>query len=81
MFERVEFESQGARLRGRLCRPRPSPPVVVMAHGFSATITMTTERYADVFQRAGLAVLLYDHRNHGVSGGDPRHEITACGLS
>jgi uncharacterized protein len=77
MFETVEFESQGAQLRGRLYRPvaRESVPVVVMAHGFSATITMTANRYADVFCEAGLGVLLYDHRNFGASGGEPRHQI------
>jgi alpha-beta hydrolase superfamily lysophospholipase len=77
MFEDVEFASQGARLRGRLYRPsRSGPaPVVVMAHGTSATITMTTDRYAEVFRAAGFAVLLYDHRNFGASGGEPRQEI------
>lgn len=76
-FETVEFPSQGAKLRGRLYRPSGTGlvPVVVMAHGTSATITMTAERYAEVFQAAGLAVLLYDHRNFGASGGEPRHEI------
>ncbi len=77
MFAEVEFESQGALLRGRLYRrvePGPSP-VVVMAHGTSATITMTADRYAEVFQEAGFAVLLYDHRNFGRSGGEPRQEI------
>jgi hypothetical protein len=49
--------------------------MVVMAHGTSATITMTTDRYAEVFREAGLAVLLYDHRNFGASGGEPRQEI------
>ena len=77
VFESVEFESQEAVLRGRLYRPPGGQPlrVVVMAHGFSATITMTAHRYAEVFQQAGLAVLLYDHRNFGVSDGQPRHEI------
>ena len=46
-----------------------------MAHGTSATITMVTDRFAEVFQDAGLAVLLYDHRNFGGSGGEPRQEI------
>lgn len=50
-------------------------PVVVMAPGTSATITMTADRYAEVFQAAGFAVLLYDHRNFGASGGEPRYEI------
>ena len=46
-----------------------------MAHGTSATISMVTDRYAQVFQDAGFAVLLYDHRNFGDSGGEPRQEI------
>ena len=46
-----------------------------MAHGTSATITMTADRYAEVFQATGFAVLLYDHRNFGDSGGEPRQEI------
>ncbi len=76
-FETVEFPSQGATLRGRLYRPSATGlvPVVVMAHGTSATITMTADRFAEVFQAAGFAVLLYDHRNFGDSGGEPRHEI------
>lgn len=76
VFEVHEFPSEGALLRGRLYRPlgaRPRP-VVVMTHG-TATISMVTDRYAEVFQEAGLAVLLYDHRNFGDSGGEPRQEI------
>jgi uncharacterized protein len=76
-FEIAEFPSQGAQLRGRLYLPRRSDPapVVVMTHGTSATIPMATDRYAEVFRDAGLAVLLYDHRNFGGSGGEPRQEI------
>jgi len=77
LFESVEFPSEGARLRGRLYRPdRPGPfPAVVMAHGTTATITMAIDRYAEVFCAGGLGVLLYDHRNFGASGGEPRQEI------
>ncbi len=77
MFEVQEFPSAGALLRGRLYRPpgaRPAP-VVVMTHGTSATIPMVTDRYAEVFQEAGLAAFLYDHRNFGTSDGEPRQEI------
>ena len=79
MFRMVEFLSQGATLRGRLYLPpgalEPSP-VVIMAHGFSATISgMAADCYAEVFQEAGMAVLLYDHRNFGLSDGEPRQEI------
>ena len=77
MFDVVEFPSQGALLRGRFYRPeRAAPfPVVVMTHGTTATITMALDHYAEVFCRAGLAVLLYDHRNFGLSGGEPRQQI------
>ena len=76
-FEVVDFPSEGASLRGRLYRLADSgpAPLVVMAHGTSATVTMVTDRYAEVFQHAGLNVLLYDHRNFGDSGGEPRQEI------
>ena len=46
-----------------------------MAHGFSATRHMTVDKYAEVFHAAGLAVLLYDHRGFGDSGGQPRQQI------
>ena len=77
MFEIVEFSSESALLRGRFYRPeRPAPyPAVIMTHGTTATITMALDRYAEVFVRAGLAVLLYDHRNFGMSGGEPRQQI------
>lgn len=49
---------------------------MIMAHGFSATINgMTADRYAEVFHNTGFAVLLYDHRNFGISDGDPRQQI------
>ena len=36
---------------------------------------MVAEKYAEVFCAAGFAVLLYDHRNFGISGSEPRQEI------
>ena len=77
MFRAVEFGSEGATIRGRLYLP-PSvknPPLVIMAHGTSATIAMVADKYAESFCRSGLAVLLYDHRNFGISDGEPRQEI------
>jgi len=77
MFEIVEFPSEGAILRGRFYRPEQAAPfpTVVMTHGTTATVTMALDHYAEVFLRAGLAVLLYDHRNFGMSGGEPRQQI------
>jgi uncharacterized protein len=79
MYRIVEFPSEGARLRGRLYlradSARPAP-LIIMAHGFSATISgMAADCYAEVFHDAGFAVLLYDHRNFGISGGEPRQQI------
>jgi len=79
MFKIVEFESENATLRGRLyvCRDTAKNlPVIIMAHGFSATINgMVADNYAEAFCQAGFAVLLYDHRNFGISDGEPRQEI------
>ena len=80
MIEEIEFPSEGATLRGRLFMPDAlpqvqKPPVIIMAHGTSATIFMGVDSYAETFCRAGFAVLLYDHRNLGRSGGEPRQEI------
>jgi uncharacterized protein len=75
----VEFPSDEAILRGRLFLPDDAEgrsPVVVMSHGFSATIDgMVADRYAAVFRDAGIAALLYDHRGFGRSGGEPRLQI------
>lgn len=78
MIKEVEFPSEGATLRGLLFLPETPPsklPLVIMAHGTSATMFMVADKYAQAFCRAGLAALLYDHRNFGRSGGDPRQEI------
>jgi len=74
----IEFQSEGATLRGLLYLPEAAatrPPLVIMGHGFSATVFMVADKYAEAFSRAGFAVLLYDHRNLGRSGGEPRGEL------
>lgn len=78
MITEVEFPSQGVMLRGLLFLPESQTkklPVVIMSHGTTATITMVTDKYAESFCQAGMAVLLYDHRNFGRSKGEPRQEI------
>lgn len=79
MYRNIEFQSQGATLRGKLYLPEHKSnncPVVIMAHGFTTTINgMTADKYAEKFREAGFAVALYDHRNLGISDGEPRQEI------
>ncbi|TJY35879.1 alpha/beta hydrolase [Pontimicrobium aquaticum] len=80
MYKNIEFISQGATLKGRLYLPKYVSnnrfPVIVMAHGFTTTINgMTADKYAERFRDAGYSVALYDHRNLGISDGEPRQEI------
>jgi fermentation-respiration switch protein FrsA (DUF1100 family) len=73
----IEFDADGTALRGWFySRKAGTPgPVVVMAHGFSLVKEAYLDRYAERFVEAGLAVLVYDHRNFGASDGAPRQEI------
>ncbi len=78
-YKNIEFPSVGVTLKGRLYLPKNNNkklPLVIMAHGFSATINgMVADKYAEEFYKAGFAVLLYDHRNFGISEGFPRQEL------
>lgn len=77
-YSTVTFPSENSTLRGRLYLPNHSTkiPIVIMAHGYSATIEgMCADRYAEMFYRAGFAVLLYDHLGFGISDGAPRQQI------
>src|SRR5260370_17389353 len=46
-----------------------------MAHGFSATRSMTIDKSAESCCGNGFVVLLYDPRGFGASGGEPRLEV------
>jgi fermentation-respiration switch protein FrsA (DUF1100 family) len=78
MRKEIEINAEGVILRGWLYTPddKPKPaPVVVMAHGFSGVKEQYLDRYAEVFSTAGMAALVFDHRNFGTSDGTPRQEI------
>lgn len=45
-------------------------PALVMAHGFGMTRHCLLDRYAEAFQAAGFACLVFDHRGFGDSGGE-----------
>jgi dienelactone hydrolase len=70
----VQFSSDGTECAAWLFRPdRDGPvPLVVMAHGFSATRELRLDAYAERFCEAGLGALLFDYRHFGASGGEPR---------
>ena len=79
MRKNIEFKtSDGITLRGWHYLPDAAHgplPTVVMAHGFSATKEIFLDKYAELFAQAGIASIVYDHRNLGASDGEPRQEI------
>lgn len=77
--EEVVFESGGIRCAGDLYWPDPGVdqelPCVVMGHGGSGTKRLGLPRYAETFASRGMAVLAFDYRHFGASGGEPRQLI------
>jgi cephalosporin-C deacetylase-like acetyl esterase len=74
----IEFDAEGATLRGWLYRPQTSAsaaPVIVMAHGYNCLKEFYLDKYAAAIASAGHVVLAYDHRNFGDSDGEPRQEL------
>ncbi len=51
-------------------------PCVVMAHGLGGVRTAGLEPYAERLARAGFAVLVFDYRHFGASGGLPRQLVS-----
>jgi pimeloyl-ACP methyl ester carboxylesterase len=77
--EAIEFRVNDDTLRGDLFRPEGviQPPVVVMAHGFGLERRFGLPAFAERLRAAGLAVLLFDYRGFGDSGGAPRGLVDA----
>jgi hypothetical protein len=65
----------GAGLAGWLYAPPDARACLVMAHGLSAVRDQRLPAYAERFAAAGLAVLLFDYRHFGASGGEPRQLV------
>jgi dienelactone hydrolase len=72
--EDVAFTPGADQISAWLYRPAGSGevPLLVMAHGLAAVRTMRLDAYADRFSAAGYACLVFDYRNFGDSGGQPR---------
>jgi dienelactone hydrolase len=77
----VEFPSGGLHCAAWLYRPDADGrrPLVVMAHGFSSTRELRLDAYAERFENAGVAALLFDYRHFGASPGEPRQLIDIKG--
>lgn len=76
--QRIEapFRSGGAECAAWLYPPpAPGSACVVMAHGFSLTRHDGLPAFAQRLAGAGAAVLAFDHRHLGDSGGEPRQRF------
>lgn len=51
------------------------PPVIIMAHGFGGLKEWGLPAYAARFVQAGFAVVRFDYRGFGKSGGQPRRVV------
>jgi fermentation-respiration switch protein FrsA (DUF1100 family) len=74
----LSFDSQGTQCAADLYLPDNaacSLPCVVMAHGGSGTKRLGLPKYARRFAARGMAVLVFDYRHFGASGGEPRQLI------
>jgi pimeloyl-ACP methyl ester carboxylesterase len=74
--EDVEFPVSGLTLRGKLFRPDgvDRSPVAVLQSGLGGPAE-SLYPMAGSFTDAGLACLIYDHRNTGYSDGEPRQQF------
>lgn len=52
------------------------PPIIVMAHGLGAVKTLRLAAFAERFQAAGYACLVFDYRHFGDSDGQPRELLS-----
>lgn len=78
MRKDVSFTSAGLTLRGWFYEPASASgkaPAVVMSHGFSAVKEQGLDGFAAAFNRAGFAVLAFDHRHLGASDGADRGRV------
>ena len=74
----VQFSVNGTALSAWLYLPEQGPapyPCIIMGHGLGGTRDAGLEPYAARFQDAGFAVLAFDYRYFGDSGGTPRQLI------
>ena len=74
----VSFNVNGTPVSAWLYLPEDRSgqiPCIVMGQGLGGTKNMGLEFYAARFQQAGMAVLAFDYRYLGASGGEPRQLI------
>lgn len=73
----ASFACQTATCDAELWLPKgvSKPPVILMAHGFGALKDWGLQPFAERFVKAGFAVVRFDYRGFGKSGGQPRRVV------
>jgi pimeloyl-ACP methyl ester carboxylesterase len=76
----ASFACQSVRCDAELWLPTQTaagtkPPVIVMAHGFGGLRAWGLPAFAERFAKAGFAVVMFDYRGFGKSGGTPRRVV------
>lgn len=76
----VVFDSKGTGCSAFFYVPEQTQadaqcPAIVMAHGIGSTKEMRLPAFAELFANAGFVVTLFDYRNLGASGGEPRNQV------
>lgn len=81
-YQAVEFKANdGTVLRGRYyvtqnqMETHDRAPLILVIGGFGSVVAVRNYVFAEMFAAAGYSVLIYDHRNFGLSDGAIRHEI------
>lgn len=75
--QEVEFLSEGTVIRGWYYAPEGAGPhpSVVLAGGWCYVRELVMPYYAESFAARGIGALVFDYRNLGVSGGEPRQHL------